>query len=394
MRICHTLFHEMPAPQHWPDFAARFPWLAKLLEAQAAPGDEVMWLTAGEKEITVQRDGIVLRWLPAGKSTFSRMAGRSGSPARNIAALLHEIESFRPDVVHHHDVSFWRGVLRLSQFCRSAGVPLLLQHHGGEPPRLPFQAPLPWGAAVFGDADMRDRWVKSGLLPAARTRVRFLAASDFTTANAAERRRLRARLGIHGNPVFGWAGNLDRNKDPLLVLRAFAQAGNHFPGARLYLCYRSGPLLPACRRLVESTPALRNRVVFVGRLPHAEMEGFYRSIDYFIQASHREAYGFAPVEAMCAGAVPVLSDIPAFRLLTHNGRFGHLFRPGTLHALTRVLNALAPAPPAAQRRETAGYAQQHFSYLAIAKELRELYLGTALEPFAEETGNAPHYQKG
>ena len=62
------------------------------------------------------------------------------------------------------------------------------------------------------------------------------------------------------------------------------------------------------------------------RWPHADMPAWFSAADLFVVGSHHEGSGYALMEACACGAVPVVSDIPTFRLLA--GGAGALWPPG------------------------------------------------------------------
>ena len=69
------------------------------------------------------------------------------------------------------------------------------------------------------------------------------------------------------------------------------------------------------------------RVHLLGKVPHAGIETLMQAADLFVSASRAESCGFAALEAMACGAVPVLSDIPSFRALTGDA-MAHAILPG------------------------------------------------------------------
>jgi len=67
-----------------------------------------------------------------------------------------------------------------------------------------------------------------------------------------------------------------------------------------------------------------DRVTFTGAVSDAELIDEYARARVFVSASEHEGFGISAVEAMAAGCVPVLSDIPAFRRLITAGENGVL----------------------------------------------------------------------
>ena len=187
------------------------------------------------------------------------------------------------------------------------------------------------------------------------------------------RARLRRQLQIEGAPVLGWVAHLNHNKDPLTILRACTKYFEKNPAARLYMHFIEDDLRAVCENLIAAHPALRARVFLRGRLPRAQLESFYRALDYFVQGSRHETYGYTAVEAMSTGAVPIVTDIPSFRLLCDGGRAGHLFPPGEAEALLSLLLKLPPAVAPVARALAIQRFTTEFSYPAVAQNFLTLY---------------------
>src|SRR5450759_4344953 len=96
------------------------------------------------------------------------------------------------------------------------------------------------------------------------------------------------------------------------------------------------------RTFVEQRPSRAPHVHFQGRAPFERMEAIYNSADFLLQASRREFSGCAVLEAMACGVIPVVTDIPSFRVMTEGGRHGILFPLGDDRALAGGVLAIDP----------------------------------------------------
>jgi glycosyltransferase involved in cell wall biosynthesis len=190
------------------------------------------------------------------------------------------------------------------------------------------------------------------------TRLRF---GDRTAA--------RARTGLTGAPVVLWVGRLIALKDPLVVLRGFAAISRDLPEARLYMVYQDDTLLP------EVKAALPKNVVLLGARKHAELQDLYNSADYFVLGSHSEGSGYALLEALACGVVPVVTDIPSLRQITYGGRIGALWAPGDAQAFAA---AFGRAVKAAHTPEAiAADFERRLSFAAIARDSIDVYRDVA-----------------
>ena len=117
-------------------------------------------------------------------------------------------------------------------------------------------------------------------------------------------------------------------------------------------------------------------VRLLGTLPHDELEAVYGSADLFVLGSRREGSGFALAEALACGVVPVVTDIPSFRVMTGGGAVGALWPPGRSDALAdalrRVAGRMEPTLSAAAR----AVFEERLSWPAIGRAALAAYAET------------------
>lgn len=92
--------------------------------------------------------------------------------------------------------------------------------------------------------------------------------------------------------------------------------------------------------LIRQAKRLRLNVVFHGWLDNASvvLKKIYGSAKIFVSPSFFESFGINVVEAMQAGAVPLVSDIPSYRSIVQEEAF--LFPVGDAEGLGRKLSSL------------------------------------------------------
>ncbi len=299
---------------------------------------------------------------------------------RRIPFRLHRVvRRLEPEAVHlngllyAHQARFLRRLL-------PAGCPLVVQHHGEAPDRGMARTLQRWGLAAadgffFTGRETAAPWREDGLIrPWQRVFEIMEGSSHFQPA---DRATARAATGLSGRPVFLWAGNLDANKDPLTVLSGFERALPEMPEARLYMAYRSDPLLGEVRRRIASSPLLRDAVELLGTVAYERMEGYFNSADFLLQGSHKEGSGFALADALACGTVPVVTDIAPFRFMTaaaDSGRAcGALWPPGDAEALSSAILELARRPVKPQHQAARALFEHRLSFEAIGRQAARAY---------------------
>jgi glycosyltransferase involved in cell wall biosynthesis len=170
-----------------------------------------------------------------------------------------------------------------------------------------------------------------------------------------------------------FVGRLNANKDPLTVLEGFAMFSQGHPDVTLTFVYQEGDLEQELRTAVERDGRLRARVTLLGAVPHERLPAVYGAADLFVLGSHREGSGYAALEALACGVVPVLTDIPSFRWLVTEGRVGALWRTGDPASLAAALDHVASTRLEEQRAIGRAFFDAHCSWDAIGRRAMAIY---------------------
>jgi glycosyltransferase involved in cell wall biosynthesis len=302
--------------------------------------------------------------LPAGR--------RLSFPPRR---LYRQVAALAPDVIHFIGLGFPRQLRGLRRALPS--VPIVAQDHATKPGGPLRNRYYGWGfavldAATFTARAQADALKRHGVL---RDDLQvFEIVEGSTPFVPGDPSAARAATGISGDPALFWLGNLDANKDPLMVLDAVARAAAQLPALRLHLCFRHAPLLAAVRERVAHDPRLAERVVLLGEVPYPGTERYLQAADFLLQASHDEGASYGVIEALACGATPLLTDIPAFRRITEDGRFGALVPIGDAAALADAIVDWSRRDRTALRAQARRHFEQALSFEVIGRQLRDVYL--------------------
>jgi glycosyltransferase involved in cell wall biosynthesis len=294
------------------------------------------------------------------------------------AAIPAAVASCRPDIAHVNglecSLSTWRLRRALPLSCA-----LVVQSHadGGAIGRAPVLRLLGRAARRAADAflfaaeEHAASWRAAGFIAADQPTYYVMPASS--TLPPMRRETARVGSGVAGSPAILWVGRLDANKDPLTVLDAFEHALPELPDATLTMIFGTGELLDEVRARIARSPALSARVRLAGVVPHERMAAFYSAADLFVVGSHHEGSGYSLMEACACGAVPVVTDIPTFRLLTGAGAVGALWTPGDAGGCARALAEVGRRDLDAERARLADHFARDVSWDAVGRRAMEIY---------------------
>lgn len=181
---------------------------------------------------------------------------------------------------------------------------------------------------------------------------------------AVDKHRARQAIGIAADPLILWVGRLTTNKDPLTVLSGLEHALGALPNGRVVMVFGDDTLLPDVEQRVRRSPLLQERVTLAPRVPREEMPNYYSAADVFVSGSHYEGSGYALIEAMSAGLVPIVTDIPSFRSIT--GDAGERWRPGDAAEFASAVRRVASIDLADQRARVRAQYDRVLRWEAIA----------------------------
>lgn len=166
-------------------------------------------------------------------------------------------------------------------------------------------------------------------------------------------------------------GRFVDKKAPMTTLRAFAQAAQDMPQARLVMI-GDGPHLEACRAELARL-RVSDRVSLPGALPHADVRAYLAQADIYTQHSVTARNGDAEgapsaiQEAMACGCAIVSTRHAGIPGLVHEGRNGLLVDEHDLHGHAGHLRALLTDPGRARAfgEDAAKIAQAEFDVRAL-----------------------------
>jgi len=320
------------------------------------------------RDAHIERDSVDFRFV-GGK--FSPDLSRWKLPVR----LHRQVAHWRPDVVHLNGLSYPLQLIHLrSRLARSCA--LVAQHHG-ERPMSGIRRLAQWVAlhvadgSLFNGVGVAAPWLEGRLL--GRSTPVWAVPEASSSLEPGDRRLCREEIGEGGDPLLLWVGNLDANKDPMVVLDALTSVAGRFPAVRLLMAYRSETLLKEIRARLAADPELDSQVTLLGRQPHEQIGRLMSAADLLVQASWREGSGFAVFDALACGLPPVITDIPSFRYLTDEGRIGALFRCGDPDDLAEKMIGLLERGNLCRGGPTVEWFKQRFAWPAVARRAMAAY---------------------
>jgi glycogen synthase len=350
LRILHVLDHSIPLHSGY-TFRT-----AAILREQRALGWETHHLTSpkqGESAgLEEDVDGLHFHRTPA------LPAGAPGvAEVRLMRALerrlVELVAAIRPDILHAHSPVL--NAIPALRVGRRFGIPVVYEvrafwedaavdhgtaREGGLRYRL-TRGLESWALArvdhVFTICEGLRRDIVARGIPAARVTVipNAVDVEAFPLSGPADA-GLKARLGLDGTTVLGFVGSFYAYEGLALLLDAFPAMLAKRPELRLLLVGgggQEGPLKAQAQRL-----GVADKIVFTGRVPHAEVSRYYDLIDLLVYPRHSMRLTelvtpLKPLEAMAQGRLFLASDVGGHRELVRHGENGLLFPADSAAAL-------------------------------------------------------------
>ena len=115
-------------------------------------------------------------------------------------------------------------------------------------------------------------------------------------------------------PYLVQLGRIDERKSPLTTLEAFRESELYRSHTLLFIG-SPGNSSPIVHDWLSRNQPVARKVILAGYLPEAEVHVLLQSAEALVYPSLDEGFGFPPFEALAAGTVPIVSDIPVTREL-------------------------------------------------------------------------------
>ena len=152
---------------------------------------------------------------------------------------------------------------------------------------------------------------------------------------------LRRSLGLGDATVVGFAGSFYGYEGLDLLLQAAQKLLARYPNLRVLLV-GGGPQEQNLKAQAQAL-GLGDRVIFTGRVAHAEVQRYYELIDVLAYPRlpirlTELVTPLKPLEAMAQGRMFVASDVGGHRELVRHGETGFLFRAGDAVALEAAID--------------------------------------------------------
>lgn len=189
---------------------------------------------------------------------------------------------------------------------------------------------------------------------------------------------LTAKHGLEGTIVLGFIGSFYAYEGLQLLLEAMPDLLSVCDDIRLILVGGG----PQTERLKSQVAKLRieDRVIFVGRVPHSEVQRYYSLIDVLVYPRlpmrlTELVTPLKPLEAMAQGKLVVASDVGGHKELIQDGVTGQLFRSGDAHSLTDSVLALLEDRENWNTRRRAGrdFVEQERNWQVSVARYKDIY---------------------
>ncbi|MEM8948928.1 MAG: TIGR04063 family PEP-CTERM/XrtA system glycosyltransferase [Pseudomonadota bacterium] len=211
---------------------------------------------------------------------------------------------------------------------------------------------------------------KIDIVPNAVDPMRFFGLSDPDPT-------LAKRFDLEGCTVLGFIGSFYTYEGLSLLIDAVPALLKTHPDLRLLLIGGNQDE-PALRAQV-SRKDLDGKVIFTGRIPHADAPAYYSLIDLCVYPRLPMPLTdlvtpLKPLEAMAAGRIVIASDVGGHKELIKDDQTGYLFEAGSLNALIkRLQDALASKDHWSQIRANGRHMVAERNWQAVTEIYRPLF---------------------
>lgn len=359
LRILHILDHSIPLHSGY-----TFRTLS-ILRGQRALGWETHHLTTPKQSGCTKDEENIDGWHFYRTSLTAEGRINALSEMRQIVATMKRLadvaERIKPDILHAHSPVL--NAIPALRVGRKLGVPVVYEVRAfWEDAAVDHGTHSEWGPRYRAIRSLETFALKraqhvtticEGLrrdivargIPEARVTVipNAVDVSAFRSDGVADR-VLQAELGLADATVIGFIGSFYAYEGLDLLIDAMPAILAALPEARILLV-GGGPQDAELRAQAQRL-GIADKVIFMGRVPHDEVQRYYDLIDILAYPRHSMRLTelvtpLKPLEGMAQGRLLVASDVGGHRELIEHGKTGILFQAGSASALAGAVLGLA-----------------------------------------------------
>jgi len=361
MRILHVFDHTLPLHSGY-TFRS-----AAILRNQRKLGWETFHLS-GPKQLNCdvleeEADGLHFYRTPRPAGLLARLPGGDPFAVMGVIQkrLLPLARELKPDVIHAHSPVL--DAVPAIRIGRKLGIPVVYEirafwedaavDHGStkeDSLRYKLTRALETWAVRNTDAvtviceGLRRDLIERGIDPDKITVIPNAVDIEKFDMGGKPDPALKMKLGLGSSRVLGFIGSFYAYEGLDLLIAALPAILGRMPDVKVLLV-GGGPQDAALKQQVMALD-LKDRVVFTGRVPHAEVNRYYDLVDVLAYPRHPMRLTdlvtpLKPLEAMAQGRLMVASDVGGHKELIQDGRTGVLFRADDVNDLaTKVVSLL------------------------------------------------------
>jgi len=328
--------------------------------------------TAVDLALEQAKEGMVVAVVSAGGG-YLDLLKRSGvqhftldqsrNPVRLFSAvqhLWHQIQEFRPDVVHAH----MRTGLLLAWMCKRFGRFGLIGHVHNVHDRE---------SIVMGLADRViavSQSVSASMVRCGIPKTKIRVVLNRTLGNLRQSPILEVTPAVVAKPTIVTVCGMSYRKGIQELISAFAIVGREFTDAHLYLV-GDGPQREEFEECARQS-GVGSRIHFKGF--QSEPRAYMLAADVFVLASRRESFGLVLIEARQAGCAIVATDADGIAEALDWGRAGLLIPPRNVRALALAIRKMLRNDEArAEWKRSAKIGLSNYQVKVMAREIRNVY---------------------
>ncbi len=358
MKILHVLDHSIPLHSGY-----TFRTLS-LLREQRKLGWETFHLTSPKHTAPSPEEETVDGWhfyrTPAGAASNLPVLSQWALMKATRQRLLQVAAQVRPDIIHAHSPVL--NAIPALHVGKQLGIPVVYEvrafwedaavDHGTTQEgslryrltrRLETHALRQAGHVFTICEGLRADIVARGIPAAKVTVIPNAVDIDAFDPGGTPDAELKGRLGLAGATVLGFIGSFYAYEGLDLLLAALPGLLQRRPELRVLLV--GGGPQDAALKAQAAALGVADKVMFTGRVPHAEVQRYYDLVDVLAYPRHSMRLTelvtpLKPLEAMAQGRVLVASDVGGHKELIRHGETGWLFKAGDASALAQAIDDL------------------------------------------------------